>query len=480
MAIEIKGTGTSNLASVDANNALKIAMSATSSNNGILAHTNRSDGGSFTGSIIDIDPETDEDYRARVAQDSLVFWEPWAGTTALTGMAWNNAASSMSTTCSGSYAKLNSAAATTAAASARLTSFKTIPVYSDHTTFMSFPLNIQAASVGIANTTWEVGLFYASANTAPTDGLFLRMDSASTLKLVYNFAGTETTSAAITYSSVIPVNTDVQVVLAFSTKNIRLWINDVLIATLNAPTGTPLGAQSTALPVSLRIYNAGSAPGTATQLWVGPIEISQSGVGNAMTFTEAMCAAGFNGIQGISGGTAGQTANYANSAAPSSATLSNTAAGYTTLGGQWQFAAVAGAETDYALFAYQVPAQAVGSHNRGLLIRGISISAMNTVVAVATSATVLQWGIGVGSTNVSLATTDAVTAHAPRRLALGTQTFPVAATVGAVAADLVRTFQNPLYAEAGTFVHVILKMPIGTATATEIFRGTVSIDAMWV
>lgn len=55
--------------------------------------------------------------------------------------------------------------------------------------------------------------------------------------------------------------------------------------------------------------------------------------------------------------TAGSTANYANTAAPASATLSNTAAGYTTLGGQFQFAAVAG-ETDYALFAFLVPAGA--------------------------------------------------------------------------------------------------------------------------
>jgi hypothetical protein len=45
-----------------------------------------------------------------------------------------------------------------------------------------------------------------------------------------------------------------------------------------------------------------------------------------------------------------QSANFVNSTGPVSATLSNTAAGYTTLGGQFQFAAVAGSEVDYALF----------------------------------------------------------------------------------------------------------------------------------
>lgn len=37
-------------------------------------------------------------------------------------------------------------------------------------------------------------------------------------------------------------------------------------------------------------------------------------------------------------------------------TISNTAAGYATPGGAFRRVAVAGAETDYALFAYLVPA----------------------------------------------------------------------------------------------------------------------------
>jgi len=39
------------------------------------------------------------------------------------------------------------------------------------------------------------------------------------------------------------------------------------------------------------------------------------------------------------------------------------------LGGQFQFAAVAGAETDFALFAFQVPAAAAAGGNRNLVIR---------------------------------------------------------------------------------------------------------------
>jgi hypothetical protein len=65
-------------------------------------------------------------------------------------------------------------------------------------------------------------------------------------------------------------------------------------------------------------------------------------------------------------------------------------------------------------------------------------------------------------------------------MTLGIQTFPVGATVGAAATPIDVRFTTPLLAEAGTFVHIILQMPIATNTATEVFRGTCMIDAAWV
>lgn len=128
----------------------------------------------------------------------------------------------------------------------------------------------------------------------------------------------------------------------------------------------------------------------------------------------------------------------AEAAAPASATLSNTAAGYTTLGGQFQFA------------------------------------------AVATTPTVLQWALGVGSTAVSLATTEAAAARAPRRITLGTQAFPVGAAIGADAGKRIDVnLDAPVVVEPGTFLHIILKMPVGTATASQIIRGVVGINAYW-
>lgn len=118
---------------------------------------------------------------------------------------------------------------------------------------------------------------------------------------------------------------------------------------------------------------------------------------------------------------------------------------------------------------------------KNLVIRGVRIDTMNLGAAVATTATVLQWGLGVGSTAVSLATADSATAgtRAPRRLTLGVQSFAIGAAIGSVAAPVDVNLDAPLYVSAGTFVHVILKMPVGTATASQIIRGTVLINGFW-
>lgn len=161
-------------------------------------------------------------------------------------------------------------------------------------------------------------------------------------------------------------------------------------------------------------------------------------------------------------------ANHTNSTAPASAALANITASYTTLGGKWQFVAVAGAVTDYPLFGFTVPA---GSK---FLCEGIIIESYNTVVAVATTATIMEWAMGFNSSAQSLATANIV------RVEVGVQTFPVGAAVGFAANRIDVKFQTPEVVESGRFVHVILTMPVGTATATEIFRGIVMIKGRFI
>jgi hypothetical protein len=187
---------------------------------------------------------------------------------------------------------------------------------------------------------------------------------------------------------------------------------------------------------------------------------------------EVLARAGLN-LSKLAGADGAQLANHANSTVPASATLSNTAAGYATLGGKFKFAAVAGAETDYALFAYQVPA------GKRLFVKEVAISVVNTGAAVATTAHILEWALGLNSTAVSLATSDADPVFGPRRVPIGQQALLASAAIGAMPPDLVRKFDTPLVVESLRYLHTILSMPVATATGSQIIRGVVQFSGHW-
>lgn len=166
--------------------------------------------------------------------------------------------------------------------------------------------------------------------------------------------------------------------------------------------------------------------------------------------------------------TGAQLATFANSAAPANSTLSNTAAGSTTLGGYFQFVAVAGAATDYALFGYTVPTPST------LVVTGIAIETWNTGAAVATTPTLLVWGVAINGTAVSLATTNMVRRH------LGAQSFPVGAPIGAKAERIDCKFETPLTVSPGRFFDIVLRMPVATATASQVVAGFVAVEGYFI
>jgi hypothetical protein len=175
-------------------------------------------------------------------------------------------------------------------------------------------------------------------------------------------------------------------------------------------------------------------------------------------------------------GLIGQQAQFANSAAPAAATLSNTTPSYTTLGGKFNFAIpVTGAETDFALFGFQVPVN-VGQ----LMVQGISISLAVSVV-IGAAPVLFEWGVGINSTAASLATVDnaATGVFGPRRQALGSHGFAAAAPVGTVALDLAKLFNSWLVVENQRFFHVICRIPTAAGAAPGSVRGSVLVDGFF-
>jgi len=378
---------------------------------------------------------------------------------------WNQSVSGMTIVQSGGYITLNAASAVTANAYAILSSIQFIPMYGHLPLRVTF--NLRTPVIPQANMTLEFGIGSVATNAVPTDGAFLRFTPAGQFLAVINNGGVETVSAALA----LPSLTEAEIFdLVLVEDQVQFLLGDAIIATVAVPPGQSYPTNSGRLPVFLRVYNASSAPAVAPQLLLGQLVVVQEAVNQQRDWRECLSLLGAGSYQSPVTPFA-QTANHANSTSPVSATLSNTAAGYTTLGGRYQFAAVAGAVTDFALFAYQVP---VGYR---LVITGIVISCANTgAVGSAITPTLVDWGLGVNSSAVSLATTDGAGTWAPRRIPLGVQSFGLSVTIGALANDIARTFDPPLVIDSGRFFHVIAQIPLGAATASQILRGNVYIN----
>ncbi len=254
-------------------------------------------------------------------------------------------------------------------------------------------------------------------------------------------------SACLTFNGVDVTGTNVSASLNasnFYTFDIMIDDDEVIYMIQNTEDSSVVARQSLKLPAAgvrlwsstqlalqARLYNTGSAPATAPQLilsdaYVGILDSNQN---RDLPLIQSSIERGMTSHPF----TGAQLAQWANSAAPANATLSNTAAGYTTLGGLFSFVAVAGAATDYALFGFQVPAPA------NLVVTGIDIDTWNTGAAVATTPTTLVWGLGVGSTAVSLATATVM------RVGVGSQVLAVATPVGGQADRRIsKQFRTPL------------------------------------
>lgn len=252
-------------------------------------------------------------------------------------------------------------------------------------------------------------------------------------------------------------------------------IDDVKVASVATPTGQAYPFNAGRQTVFARVYNGGSAPSLAPQLYLGQMIASQDDLQQNRRWSTTLALLGRGAYQSPITPFA-QTANHANSTNPVSATLSNTAAGYTTLGGRFQFAAVASAATDFVLFGFQVPT------GYQMFIDALAIATVSTgAIGSAITPTILDWAVGLNASAISLATVDSFGASpnvwGPRRIPVGLQTFALSSVIGAQSSDIVRRFETSLVVDGGRFFHIILQVPLGAATASQIFRGNILVSA---
>lgn len=409
--------------------------------------------------------------RLDVARDHLL-WIDNVDDTAVDSRKMAQTTTTMTITVSSGQYVLNGGAVNTLSTEAILTSQQRFQYQHESAIYahaLVLPVNLPAT-----NARAQLGFFLSAARASPTDGAFFRWDLDGTFKCVTSFGGVETTSVGLTPPSTAFAH-HMEIELSeeecvFEIDGVEVYVAKVLALGLQAPL-----TSNSYLPFCAQLYTAASAPTLAPQLKLAGCAVTQQLLEQGKPWPLIMAMMGHGAHQAPLTPYA-QTANHANSTSPAAATLSNTAAGYAKLGGRFKFVAPAGAETDFALFAIQVP---VG---RKLIVTSISISAMNTGAAVAATATILDWFAALDGTALSLATTDAYGTNviAPRRIPLGLQGFEVGAGIGKSAPDIVRDFMGaPLVCQSGRYFIVGVQVPVGTATVSQEIRGTVTVNGFY-
>lgn len=426
-----------------------------------------------------------DDQRLRVGQEEMLFYDDVQGATLNTNN-YNTTLSTMTVAQAAGLITLNSGLSLAANTYAILASNKQFYRFTEFPLYGQFIVQITSH----VNAVMEWGLANFSTNAAVvSDGVFLRNTSNGQIYLVQSFNNSENITLVVT--SALDSDNDETVTTPWVPNPASFYIceitirealinldiqaigdsDDTLSMIIPIASSRPAQISVSHLPAAARVYNTASAALVASTLALGAVNIQQMDLAATRPYVEQLVILGKGAYQGPNT-TAGltETANHVNSTSPTSATLSNTAAGYTTLGGRYQFVPVTGAATDYCLFGYQVPTGV------DLIIYGVRISAA-IATALGATAEFMDWSIAVNSSAVSLATAEGAGTWAPRRIPVGTQGFLASAPAGTVANDINIVFNAPIVCNGGRFVQIILQISVGTTTG--LIRGDVAINGVF-
>jgi hypothetical protein len=481
MAVIDSGNGTAGKADVTTGHELKVIGPNTRTadgdpqiDGGFASMIAEIDAGTVTGTVYQRAMDMSDGYRLRVAVDQLAFTDQFPGTAINTSI-WNQVASTQTITVANGFLNLNAGNAVASGNVSRVQTYRSFQMFGEYPLYAAW-VGTYIAPAPQLNSVVEAGLMLAATTAAPTDGAFFRWAANGEFWCVVSYGGTETPVQPADQPS---VNERHKYLIIVDNGGVEFWIDDVLYADIAIPAASPAATAVTGLPLCFRNANVGIVP-SAVQYRVSNVVVSIGDMVGAKTWGEMQVGMGQGIYQGPTGQPQGGTANYAVSAAPATGTLANITPSYTTLGGQFRFAAPVAAETDFPVFGFLVPAPTALIPGRNLMITGLWISTFVEVVPIATTPTVLVWALGSGHTQASLATvTEGAGIKLRRVLPLGIQSWPVAAAVGDKGEVIERALATPVMIEPGTYMHIMMKPVMGTATATQTFRGIVGISGYW-
>lgn len=471
MGIKVEGlTGTT--AEVNSSNQLKVIpetdASTSPSNVGGVRVFGENDQGLLTGITSLASPEIDVDYRLRVSQDTMLDEEVFSYTAQNTGKHFVNTTTLTTAFTAGQFTT-NASSLTTAATGAQIVTYASFPNIGSNTLSGDFEVGFSAQPT--TNTFVEFGLGLPStAIVAPTDGVFFRLSSAGLQGIASN-NGTETSTgifplAAGTGTWVYTNNKKYQFIVYLGGVKAEFWVNDgtgaVKLGQISLPAGQHRMCMAQGVPGFFKHRITGGAAGSVFQGQLGAYSVRLGG-SNISTLASTLGSRLYGSYQGQSGSTMGSLANFANSTNPTAAVPTNTTAALGVgLGGQFWETDTLAVTTDGIIQSYQVPVGTVNLAGRRLVIRGVKIQSF-VQTALTGGGYNAVWSLAFGHTAVSLATAEAVSAKAPRRIPIGVQSVAAAAAAVTMLQDVVMDFGDaPVYVNPGEFIQVV-KKKVGTA-----------------
>lgn len=464
--LPIKGGASSDLANVNTNKQLSVTLATDGGVTGDVTIT-----GNYGNRM-----NVTEGGRAQMTMPQPL-WDDTFNATAQNTAKYRYPATTQTVTHVNGYVILNGSSITTINTNSAVQTYRTFPLVAKSELVADMSCMHTASPQANAVTEW--GLFSATlpGAAAPSDGCFFRFNASAEFRGVCSYNGTETQTAAITAPS-INVNHDYR--LMVQTNTVKFYVDDLEVAKLTLLTDAPSQGQPFMMgsqPFTMRHYIAGSAPSLAMQFKCSDAFVKHLGDFANRRWEEAKGGFGHHASQGQNGGTMGSTANYANSANPTAAVPTNTTAALGSgLGGQfWETFSLA-LTTDGIISSYQNPTPTVNLTGRNLICTGVGISSyVQTVLAGGPSCA--QWSIAYGHTSVSLATAEAATAKAPRRIPLPyTQCVTAAQAVNTkVGTDFWMTFQQPIVVAPGEFIQTVTKH-VGTVGTSGTIAHVITFD----
>lgn len=447
------------------------------------------DQGLLTGIPRLVSPEVDIDYRLRVSQDLVLDEEVFYYTAQNTGK-HNYLNTTMTNTWTAGQLTTNGTSITTITTGTVFSTYAAFPTTGTQTLSADFEIGFSAQPQ--TNSFVEFGLGIPGAQTvAPTDGVFFRLNSSG-LQGIASFSGTEASTGVFPLSGGTGVwaytnAKRYQYIVYIGGVYADFWVNDgegaVKLGRIPLPAAQGRMTMSAGVPLFVKHRIVGGAAGGILQTSVGAYNVRLGG----SNLTSTISTQGnriYGSYQGLSGGTMGSLANYANSANPTAAVPTNTTAALGTgLGGQFWETATLAVNTDGVICSYQVPTGTVLIPGRRLVIRGVGLmSYVQTVIAGGPF--VAQYSLAFGHTTVSLATAEAATTKAPRRVPLAglTQVVTAAQAVSTIVSQPGDAFVDlgdaPIFVNPGEFVALVTKH-VGTVGTSGTIAHVVTFVYGW-